>query len=205
MLAKAKIIEAMEALRHFVAGQKVLHNVYNDSAPLSFHLRPKKKVTALTEIPAFTPKKLKRSPSQAPPPKQLLLLPQTTNVQTVKKNVSYFMKLPCEVEGTNGAEVVALGRSFQDPLTATEEKVGVVEFFWEVRRSQNKSECNMELIECQVCSGYGVTIPGLTLGQLPPQKMTIYAMAPSCTIKVGDELVVHFVDDGEKPIKRARV
>ena len=167
-------------------------------------MRPKKKVTALKEIPVFTSKKLKRSPSQAPPPKQLLLFPQTTNIQTVKKNVSYFLKLPCEVEGTNGAEAVALGRVFQDPFTATEEKVGIVEFFWEVRKSQTKSECNMELIECEVCSGYGVTIPGLTLGQLPPQKMIIYAMVPSCTIKAGDELVLHFVDDGAKPIKRAR-
>ena len=205
MRAKAKIIEAMESLRLFVDSLTSVHDVYDSSTPLSFHLRPKKKVTALKDIVIFSPKKLKRSSSQSPPQKQLMLTPQTTNVQTVKKNVSYFLKLPCEVEGTNGAEVVALGRAFQDPLTATDEKVGVVELFWEVRRSQTKSECNMELIECQVCSGHGVTIPGLTLGQLSPHKEIIYAMVPSCDIKAGDELVVYFVDDGEKPIKRARV
>ena len=205
MRVKAKIIEAMEALRLFVDSQTAVHDVYDSSTPLSFHLRPKKKVTALVDIPVFSPKKLKRSSSQSSPPKQLMLTPQTTNVQTVKKNVSYFMKLPFEVEGTNGAEVVALGRAFQDPLTATDEKVGVVELFWEVKRSQTKSECNMELIECQVCSGHGVTIPGMTLGQLPPHKDIIYAMVPSCNINAGDELVLYFVDDGEKPIKRVRV
>ena len=50
------------------------------------------------------------------------------------------MKLPCEVEGTKETEVVALGRSFQDPLTATDSKVGVVELFWEVRKKAKPNQ-----------------------------------------------------------------
>jgi hypothetical protein len=209
MVAKAKIIEGLAALQAFVANQKVLHNVYADDSPLSLHLRPTKRVLAVVDIPAFSAKKVKGTvkgtSSESSPPKQLLLLPLTTNIQHVKKHLSCFLKLPCEVMGTDGEEVIALGRCYQDPLTSTAEKPGVVELFWEVKKISNKEDCNMELIECQVCSGEGVTVPGLTMGQLPPRKDVIYAMVPSRNIKRGDELVLHFVDEGEKPIKRARV
>ena len=101
--------------------------------------------------------------------------------------------------------MIALGPSFSDPLGATSSKPGVVEFFWQVRKSEEREKCNMELSLTRVHIGCSVILPEDRMQTKPAGEFKVPTMISSTRISAGSELVCYFKNDGEAKIKRAKV
>ncbi len=81
----------------------------------------------------------------------------------------------------------------------------MVEFFWAVRRSEKAEECNMELVDLQSVSGVGMQLQGNRRVTRAAAPVRIPVMRSSKDLAAGDELVCHYVEEGERAVKRARV
>ena len=131
----------------------------------------------------------------------LVLLPETTSLNLVDGDQSCFIKTSMQVNG----QYLALNSVFLDPLSAKEGKTGVVVFFWLVRRSDERAECNMKIVDGTVITGTGVTYPK---GQLSTKFMgdvAVPVMMSTGRIKADTELVCYYKDESSSSkLKRKR-
>jgi hypothetical protein len=188
--AKAKVLFALAHVQNILASATSRYASLNGSTcPLALQLKPSRRVTVTTNI--YTGK-----------PGDLLVVPMTSNVVTVKETAPVFLKTSVEVPGTD--EVVSLGQTYQDPATATEQKPAAVEYFWAIRRSEKVDECNMIITEVKVVFGTGVCLPGQNMLSGNHQVM-LPVMVTTKDIDAHQELVCYYKESGEKALKRARL
>jgi hypothetical protein len=184
---KGKVISALELLGNSVESVQthVLPGQENGRAPLMFHLHPKKQVTVVSKISDKRP---------------LLLLPMTHTINFAKKDAAVWLKT--EIEASGGQEVVVLQPLFVDPVTAKDGKPAVVEFFWLVRRSPNKKECNMMLSSASVVFGVGVSLNNEPLSTKSAGKLVFPVMVSTKPIESNEELVCYYASQQEPPLKK---
>lgn len=187
---KGKVLTCLELLANSVGSVQthVLAGEEKGRAPLVYHLHPRKLVTAACKIAAKRP---------------LLLLPMTHTINFVRKDAAAWLKT--EIECAGGQEVVVLQPLFVDPVTAKAGKAAVVEFFWLVRRSSKKEECNMNLSQASVVLGAGMSLHSEALCTKSAGKVVFPVMVSTRAIEPGAELVCHFDSQPEPPIKKAKV
>jgi len=188
-MAKATMLYAIEAMRlHFSTAAKVVTPYAPEGGgvvPLRVQMKPRKGVFATRVISVLEP---------------LVLLPETTSLSLVERDQRAFLKTNMQV----GAQVLALGSVFNDPLSAKDGRPGVVVYFWLVRRSEEEDECNMKIVDGTVISGTGVT---WSRGKLATQSMgdvAVPMMMSTSKVQEGAELVCYYKDDAPA-LKKARV
>ncbi|MEM1009747.1 MAG: hypothetical protein AAGJ35_12160 [Myxococcota bacterium] len=115
MCVKARVATALQALQGFVGKVPAYVSPYHEEGvALKFQIRPSKKVTVETNILSKLP---------------LVLLPMTANISLISPQQSFFVKTSYAIGPEGSREVVALGPVFVDPVNASPQKPGVVEFF----------------------------------------------------------------------------
>ena len=145
MICKASIIMAMKHMHERL--HKCTRHTYPQveadagGVPLCLKLKPKKGVYSAGLIGKGRP---------------LVLLPLTTSISIVNRQSPVFVKTFVEV----GEEsVLALNPVWHDPVQATKEKPAIVEYFWQVRRSDQEAQCNMQISYSQIALGSLVSMP----------------------------------------------
>ena len=186
-MANASLLCAIEAARHHLGtAQRVATPYGGDVVPLWVQMKPKKGVLATAPITVVEP---------------LVLLPETTSLTLVDRGQPCFLKAGIEV----GGQLLALNSVFIDPyLSAKGGKVGVVAFFWRVRRSGVEADCNMKIVDSTVITGTDVS---WAVGKLSTKSIgdaVVPMMVSTRIISQGTERVCYYKENAMK-LERKRV
>ena len=116
----------------------------------------------------------------------------TTSVNIVKREQPSFVKTAVQVDDQS---VLALNPSFQDPLTATASKPGIVEY----------QECNMKLSSVGFAPGSRIpTESEIAFAHSSSEEIRLLVMISTKAVEQNAELVCFYEESGLPPLKRAK-